>query len=439
MQAGSRSMNRISDRQQIVVIAVLAALLMQTAAWELLIYAFQIHHFGYGFMDISDIGGYHEFADRVTSGLHPYRDFAFEYPPLAEPLMALPRRLRALGSYEWVFAGGMMVLGALAAMFVAATVARLWPGLRRPLVAGVACAAGVLAIGPIVANRFDVAVALDMAIFAYCLARRWWWPAAAVLGLGFALKLTPAIFLPLVFLLAARMRPILVAAAAFLGAAMAPFLPHLLRGGRGLLYVFNYHSERPVQLESLLASPYLVGRLLGSTSVAITNSHGSQGIVGPGTVMLARLSPWLMVACLAALYALLWRRRRHLRDHPADVSLVLLAMVLILMCTSKVLSPQFLIWTIPFLALVSAGGGGWRLGIGLGLLAVLVLTHVGFPARYWDLVAFKRSPILLIVARNLGLLVVAILTVVQVYRCSRPRKGQAGASPIAPGEPHGGT
>ena len=66
---------------------------------------------------------------------------------------------------------------------------------------------------------------------------------AAALGTGFALKLTPAMFLPLVFLLAARRRPIVYSAIAFVVAATAPFLPHLVRGGRGLLSILTYHAK----------------------------------------------------------------------------------------------------------------------------------------------------------------------------------------------------
>ncbi|MBN2573448.1 MAG: DUF2029 domain-containing protein [Deltaproteobacteria bacterium] len=428
-------MNPKLRRLEIATVAVLAALLMQALVWALHVYLFQIRRLGYAFLDVSDITVYHEFADLLARGLRPYRDVPFEYPPLAEPLMTLPTRLRALGSYEWVFAGGMMLFGLVATAFVAATATRLWRGLGRPLLAGAAFAAAVLLLGPIVANRFDIVVGLVMAVFVYCLARRWWWLAAATLGLGFALKLTPAMFLPLVFVLAKRLRRILLALAAFVLAALAPFVPHLPRGGRGLLHVFQYHAERPVQIESLFATPYLLGHWLDGTTVTVSYGYGSQGIAASGATLLAKLSPYLMAACLSGCYVLVWRRRQHLRRNTADLPLVLLAMVLVLVCTSKVLSPQFLVWTIPFLALVTAAAGKGRKALGLGLLLVLLATHVGFPARYWDLVALERGPILLITARNLGLLAFAIFAVVQVFRCGRPKKKQARSSESAPADP----
>ena len=113
-------MNSKLRRLEIATVAVLAALLMQALVWAVHIYVFQIRHLGYGFLDVSDIGVYHDFADQLAKGLRPYHDVPFEYPPLAEPLMTLPEHLRMLGSYEWVFAGGMMLFGSVAAAFVAA-------------------------------------------------------------------------------------------------------------------------------------------------------------------------------------------------------------------------------------------------------------------------------------------------------------------------------
>ena len=52
------------------------------------------------------------------------------------------------------------------------------------------------------------------------------------------------------------------------------------------------------------------------------------------------------------------------------------------MALGKVLSPQFLIWLVPAVALV----GGVR-GVRAGgvFAAALVLTQLWFPSRYWDL------------------------------------------------------
>ena len=85
------------------------------------------------------------------------------------------------------------------------------------------------------------------------------------------------------------------------------------------------------------------------------------------------------------------------------------------MAFAKVLSPQFLIWTIPLLALACAWGYWALAGATAGAIA---LTLVEFPFRYGDLLARDDSAVgvvalrdvLLIVATGLGLWALAGLT-----------------------------
>jgi hypothetical protein len=396
-----------------VVLAVIA-LVLQAIVWWLLVHYFETRRIWYGFFDVSDIGLYENYADRFASGLFPYSDVAFEYPPLAAPLMSLPRWLGRFMDYKTAFAAEMAVLCAFAAAFSTAAATWLSRGFARPLATALGFAVITALAGPIIANRFDIAVALDIAVFLYCLARRWWWVAAACLGLGFALKLTPAMFLPLVFVLAPKLRQRVAAGFAFSVAAVLPFVPHLLRSRRALLYVFTYHGERPLQIESLYSTPYLLGHVLAGHSVVIGNSHGSQSVSAPGSETLAAFSMWIMAACVGGFYFLLWRRRQWLRRAPFDVSFVAMGLVLIFLCTSKVLSPQFMIWTLPLVALVMASPGATRRVVGGLLMTSVLLTQVGFPSLYWDLVALRMGATILLAVRNLILLVSALLVVLLI-------------------------
>jgi hypothetical protein len=394
--------------------------ILQGVVWWLLVHYFKARHVWYGFYDISDISVYESYAMSFARGAHPYSQVPFEYPPLAAVLILLPKWLPRSIDYWGGFASEMMVLCAAAAACTAGAAARLSRGFARPIATALAFALVTLFAGPIVANRFDIAVGFDMAVFVYCMARRWWWPAGAALGVGFALKLTPAMFLPLVFIMAAKPRQMVKAGLAFLVAAVLPFVPHLLRSSRALHYIFTYHTERPLQIESLYATPYLVAHALGIEPVVVGNSHGSQAITGSGTDTLASISMWLMSACIAAVYVLVWRRRRYLRESPSEIALVALALVLTFVCTSKVLSPQFLIWTFPFLAMVTSVPRASRCLLGMLLLAAVLLTQIEFPSHYWDLVALRNTPIGLVVARNLVLLASAVLAVALLWE--RPRR-----------------
>jgi hypothetical protein len=393
------------------LVSVVFALALQAIVWAAIVHYFITRRVWYGFFDVSDIGLYRDYAGQFARGLHPYSNVPFEYPPLAAPLMVLARWIGDWTGwdYDTAFATEMVGLCAAAACFATAVAARLAAGFGRPIATAVAFALITLFAGPIIANRFDIAVALDIAVFAYCMARRWWWVAGAILGVGFALKLTPAMFLPLVLVFAPRLRQFAWSALAFLVAAALAFLPHLLRSKAALLYVFKYHGERPLQIESLYSTPYLLGHVLAGHSVVIGNSHGSQSLIAPGAETLAACSMWIMAACVSAFYLLLWRRRWYLRQSPSDVSFAALGLVLVFLCTSKVLSPQFMIWMLPLVALVTASPRVSRRRVGYLLLAAVLLTQVGFPSRYWDLVALQPVPVILVSVRNLILMICAVL------------------------------
>lgn len=404
-----------------MAISLAAAVVLQAIVWWLLVHYFKTRRVWYGFFDLSDIAVYQSYANRLAQGLHLYTDVPFEYPPLAAPLMALPNWLPPAIDYWWAFACEMMVFCAIAAVFATATAARLARGYGRPLVTAIAFALVTLLAGPIVANRFDIAIGFDLAVFVYCMARRWWWPAAALLGLGFALKLTPALLLPLVLVLAAKPRRMVKVVLAFVVAAVLPFAPPMFRSDQAWLNVFRYHAARPLQIESLSSTPYLLAHVLVGQQVLIGNSYGSQSLTAPGTETLASVLMVAMPASIGGLYLLVWRRRHYLRRSPSDIGLVAFGLVMTFICTNKVFSPQFLMWTFPFVALLASTPLTSRRVLSGLLIAAAVVTQVEFPSRYWDLVALHTTPILLVAARNLILLTSALLAVVLIWKL--PRRG----------------
>ena len=85
------------------------------------------------------------------------------------------------------------------------------------------------------------------------------------------------------------------------------------------------------------------------------------------------------------------------------------AAIAALIAFGKVFSPQFLIWLIPFVALVR--GRRAPAAIGLFLLA-LVLTQLWFPRHYWDLANRFASPYSwYLLARDLAVLALAAVLV----------------------------
>jgi hypothetical protein len=367
----------------------------------------------YGMHDITDLPVYWGYASRIAHGESPYtKSFEVEYPPLAVALFRVPGHTdseRLYGIWFNILMGAIALATGAVTAFVAC---RLWPRGGRAYVASVLFPVSVALIGTIVLNRYDIAVALLVAVFILCLTARWYTAAGFVIGMSFALKITPAALLPLVLLLAGPPRRWAWPLVAFVAAAVAPFLPYLLRSTSGVWYTFQYHMERPLQIESVLGTPQLFGQLLGADWASWAWSHGSHSLIAPGVGLAADMSGGLTLLAVAAVYLFAWRRRRRLRAAPADQVVVVLALLLGLMTFSKVLSPQYFIWVLPVWALVAARDR-WIAVLG-GL--TLALTQAEFPALYWNLLDMEKAPLAIVVTRNTLLLATFVVTLWRLYR-----------------------
>ena len=392
---------------------VIAAVAFQAVAWAILIALLRDGRIWYGFFDVSDIVVYLDYAQKVASGQAVYRDFSFEYPPLALPLFTLPPHGDPAAYPNW-FAAEMILLCSAAAALTGATAAALWRGLARPLAAAGAFAVAVLAAGAITANRYDVAVALTIAACLFFLARRHTAAAGAALGVGVALKLTPGMLLPLVLIVAETRRRALFALAGFLVFAVAPFLPFLGRFD-GLTNIITYHAQRPLQIESVPGTPYLIAGSMGAWGIGTGSSFGSQSLAGPGSELVASLSVWVGLLLVAGVYVLVWRRRVLLRTAPQYIAVAALACVLAFTICNKVLSPQFLVWTLPLVALVVVGEGRWQRITGVLTLLAVALTQVEFPDLYWRMVDLEPGPVYVVVARNVVLVAAAVSAALAVW------------------------
>ena len=386
---------------------MIAALAMQIVVWTTLYDVFGIAHLGYDFFDASDVPHYYvNYVSRMAQGLVPYRDFFVEYPPLFMPLVVATGLGLDFGTFAARFAVLMVGIVAVSCA-VTALAARDEEESERPYLIAALSSCFTLLLGPIAANRYDASVGLVLAGILLCMAASRWVTVAAMVGVGFALKVTPAMLLPLALMLAPRsqLRRMVVA---FAVAAASPFALVLILGhdsAANLGRMFAYHLSRPLEIESVLATPFWITKLLGLGSITVGVAAGSQVIVSAAADAVAKLSSVVLLAALGAVFALVWRRRDIVA---ADTSLQFLAVLATLLASfvgSKVLSPQYFVWIVPVLALVAAD----RRLLGGLVATALVLTHVLFPANYWGFATSQaRGPVLLVVVRNL--VVVAAFT-----------------------------
>jgi Glycosyltransferase family 87 len=375
---------------------------------------------------LSDVGGYQERATLIRAGQVPYRDFAFEYPPASLAVMLLPAYLpwsyaTSFAVLMWVCGVGCIAAAAWALRTVGAGAARTWAAL---LAIGVA----PLVLGSLFDTRFDLWPTLLAIAAVAAAARDRPVVSGALLGVGFAAKLWPAVLLPVVAVHLWRRRgqdAAITVVAVFLVAAAACFLPFAILAPGGLHAMFSDQLGRPLQVESLGAAVLMAGQHLGMRPLTTINSHGAQALSGRGAGLAADLSTVLEIVAVVGVWVLYALRRRT--DGEA-LLLAAAAVVTALVAFDKVLSPQYLIWLVPFVFLVRGGRG---IFVGALLLLALGLTQTWFPSLYWTLALEHASPwSWYLLARDLALVVIAVVLIVAVS-CARDSGGRRAGWPAA--------
>jgi hypothetical protein len=309
---------------------------------------------------MTDTGLYEQYGDATAHGHVPYRDFKLEYPPGALPVLILP----SLGhegdrlAYDRWFDREMLVCWCFVLLGVALIARSSLP------LAGVA--ATPVLLGPVMFSRFD-SWPTALAVLALAAFVRSWLPAAAVLlGAAIAAKLWPFVLLPL---FAARLgwRRGAAFAAGALGTAAAVFVPFLVLAPGGVWHSFHQQLFRPLQIESLGGAVLIAAHHVFGLHVHVVSTYGSQNVAGA----LAHLMQTALTVALVISLVLIWLFGRDLIKSSAGCVAALLAF-------GKVFSPQFMVWLVPFAALVPG------LAAPALLVASLLLTQTWFPRYYWD-------------------------------------------------------
>ena len=182
--------------------------------------------------------------------------------------------------------------------------------------------------------------------------------------------------------------------------------------GAGYVDSFRFHLDRPVQIESTPASVLFA---LGGSDVTGTNLRPdrfkSNGLDGGHAEAVEALFGLLVLAAVGAIVLLAARR-----PDPRHMVLCGFAALLAFVTLGKVFSPQYVIWLAPFAALAWVWG---RRAVALLTAAAIVLTHVEFPSRYFDLINVKSDVVWIVGVRNALLLVALAVLVFGLAR--RPR------------------
>ncbi len=359
--------------------------------------------------DLSTIPADWERATHIIRSGLLYRDFAFEYPPLAALFYGLPGLFATTSeAYRPAFAVEMGVVDL-------ATVCLTWLWLKRanrsalaPLAAQTIFLAGLGTM--VVLERFDLApAAMVLASLLLWEVGRWEW-AWAMLGLGTGIKLFPAVVAPILALddiRNRRWRLLVIGVLVFAAAAVLPGLPFFVAAPQGLNQLLAYHGGRGVQIESLPASFLLIGHVAGQT-VTSGFAFGSQELSSDWSVWPARLATPMIATALALV---LWRYFRGPMGGARRLRYATAA-VLAFMLFNKVLSAQYVVWLYPLIPLIVP-----RRYIVWGIyLVVVALTEYLYPHGWIALTRLEPDAIAVQVTRNGLLLALWVLLLLEGSR-----------------------
>jgi hypothetical protein len=204
-------------------------------------------------------------------------------------------------------------------------------------------------------------------------------------------------------------------------AALAP-------GGVG----FSLYTQftRPLQIESLGASFLLVAHQFGAYHSAVVASSGSQNFDGTLPDLLAALTSLVEIAALAAVWLAFARSRRTASQLLTAAACAVTAFVIF----GKVFSPQYLLWLLPLIVVIS--GRARRPAI-LLLGTGLALTQLFFDGRYYQVVHLERIT-WLVVARDVVILGL-FLVLARDVRSARTKDAARLRETLLGVEPTGGT
>ena len=228
--------------------------------------------------------------------------------------------------------------------------------LRRLWLAVLIAAAASIWLEPITSNFAfgQINVVLMTLVIADCVPRRTPWPRGLLLGLGIALKLTPAVFL-LYFLLRRDNRATLTSMASFAGATLLGFAL-AFRDSWEYWTQTLHHTDR-------------IGEAALNTD---QNIAGALARLGLGEH--ERFPLWV-AACLLVLAATVWAMRRVLQA--GEPVLAVICVALFGLVVSPVSWSHHLVWMLP--AVLVTGILGWRRRD----VALAVLSLAGVALMRW--------------------------------------------------------
>jgi hypothetical protein len=362
----------------------------------------------------SATGLYFGFASKVLEGSIPYHDFAFEYPPFSLLFFILPR----LGASTWLtfsmYYQAEVIVFDIIGVFIMYKIARKLGNPPWLLLAIYTLC--ILAMGPIIGQQFDIfpAVMSLLAIYLFWTGKHK--TAWAILALATLTKIYPAVIAPIFLIYYIRngqMNRLWQGLITFGAVGLIILLPFLITDPASLRTLYDYHALRGIQLESTYSAFLLAADKLDMISIRTAFSFGSWNLMGTAADILAKLSTYFLAILLLLAYGFIYLRTKKGKPNIMQLGSFSTLVILITLFASKILSPQYIIWLIPLLPLVS---GRWWQTVWIAFMVAGVLTYYLFPWNYIELTRIENQAVMVLFARDFLLIVMAVFIILSLLR-----------------------
>lgn len=357
---------------------------------------------------------YFDDASKVMSGLMPYRDFKFEYPPLALLFFLLPRLVAStFPVFAAVFEAEVLIFSLIGLFFIFSIACRLGKSPWKLMTVYSVC---ILGIGPIVAQQFDIFPSIMVLLSLY-----YFWTGHhkiswVFLALGTLTKIFPVAIAPIFlfdYIRNRQYRQLWPSMIIFAAICLVVALPFIIFGQDSIWNTVSYHAQRGLQLESTYSSFLLLADKLGWTHVTLVFNFGSWNVNSPLANALARASTFFLMIAVLISYWFIYNQIRPGKSQFSRIGAYSILIICSVMITSKVLSPQYFVWFIPLVPLVF---NRWRYAILFVFIAIGGTTYFIFPRHYLELMDLKTGIIAVLFARNVLFIIFAVMVGISLHR-----------------------
>jgi hypothetical protein len=377
---------------------------------------------------------YHRWYGVLSQGSFPAGDALWQYPPGAGPALLAPGLLPRL-----TYVQGFTVLALTADAVI--TVALAVAGGRSERAGGLdgAGRSGLWGAGlwtaslPLLLNlplsRYDLLVTAP-AVLSLLLLRSHPRTGGALAALGALVKVWPGLILVSV--------PFGRARAAWTSAAVtvAVMLALIAAFFDGAFDFLRQQGGRGVQIESLGGTVLSLATHAGWPG-RVAYRYGSMEFVGPYVQAVA----WASLALTAAAFAvlLLWRVRSPSHRWPdATPYDATLTAVLLFTVTSRVISPQYMVWLLGLSAVCLTARHTTQRPVAALLVAAAGVSSVAYPVLYDQVMACTWTGCAVMLVRNALLAGATVLSLARLWRSTRGAPQQDHDDPAREPVPLGG-